>query len=73
MNELDIESLLEKNPQVDRKIIEETVKANADNQNPRHDRQGPLSPYAGRRLILDHKAKWGEVVEPQHRSHYGNR
>lgn len=68
MNQIDLDALLEKNPQVDRKKIEEVVK---DSQTPRHDRQGQLSPYAGRRLVSDHKAKWGEAVEPQYRSHYG--
>lgn len=56
MSKLDLDALLAKNPQVDRKLLKENQeKAAAAKKLPAEPRKEPLvvSPYGGRRMLSD--------------------
>ncbi|MBP2309418.1 hypothetical protein GBZ48_21455 [Azospirillum melinis] len=74
MEKLNIEAILEKNPQIDRKSVEEKMKKVSEEGYPtRRGKSGSASPYASRRFFFDTKEKSEDLVDPQYRSHFGKR
>lgn len=74
MNTLDVAALLDKNPQVDRNIIDQQMRK-AEKEGPRPTRRqgGNISPYGGRRLIVDERGELEAQAADLHRSVYGRR
>jgi hypothetical protein len=63
MEKLDIEALLDKNPQVDREAIK-ARRARPAKEEARTPLKGgdPASPYGGRRVITDDKMRWPATI-----------
>lgn len=72
MNPIDVDTLLEKNPQVDKDVIRERLeKVRRDGPNRPKRQAGSTSPYAGRRMVVDERSELDEDASTLHRSSYG--
>lgn len=72
MNAVDIEALLEKNPQVDEDAIRKRLeKVRQDGANRPGRRAGNVSPYGGKRMIADERSEVDEGASTRCRSSYG--
>jgi hypothetical protein len=63
---LDVEALLAKNPRVDR----DALRRGADAPKTPAPKAAPYSPYGGRRLVVNDKAKIEEATHRKIPSHY---
>ena len=72
MSAIDVEALLEKNPQVDEDAIRKRLeKVRQGGANRPGRRAGNLSPYGGKRMIIDERSEVDEGAAAQCRSSYG--
>lgn len=72
MRQLDIDAILKKNPKVNKAVIKRHLEKlkNEEAALPKY-RPGSVSPYTGRRMIVDENVKSDDGVSPI-RSHYGS-
>jgi hypothetical protein len=74
MKTLDIAAILKKNPQVDADLIEQHIKKSAKDASPYLPRVGiNISPYNGRRLVLDEGMDREAEAVGVHRAVFGRR